>query len=291
MIPVRFLNPNDPTYGWAFAITAGLFYIEYHPSDPNAWENQHVSLFDEIQHNTVIIKPKPLPIQPQPDLKLWLQPVDFSSDFRKYQEDYVENTRLWAIGYVHRWLSERIHRKILWLNAGAGLGKTMIAWLICNKLPAGFVLAGKFFCNQRNDQRNSAKRVVCTIAFQLFELFPAVFEPHLTEIMNDEIEEAQQTRIVSILERPAEAFQKLIIEGLNKLPPQITRLVFVIDALDECDVQGSENRREILEVIESSRNLPDFVRLFITARPESDIWNSLHLVGSEILNPQDVDNR
>ncbi|KAJ1548082.1 hypothetical protein HK096_005567, partial [Nowakowskiella sp. JEL0078] len=294
LTPIRVLNTDDSRHGWAFAITAGLLYVDFSEVDPKSslWEEKLDNLVSEIKNR--LDKEKATPIETVKievnQISEWLDPVDFQSNFEAYQNAYVEGTRLWAISAVVKWLFNSSQKKVLWFNGGAGLGKSVIAWLVCTRLPSGFELAAKFFCRHNDDQKNSASRVVSTLAYQLYDKYPEVFKPHINACMEQDAEDVRNNKL-SLIERPVVAFQKLIIDGFKKMPKPKTVLVIVIDALDECGIQGTEIRRDFLEVLYRCCNsLPSFVRIFTTGRPEIDIWTALHGIKSDLLNPQDEEN-
>ena len=83
-------------------------------------------------------------------------------------------------------------------------------------------------------------------------------------------------------------FYLLFLEPLNMVAdPGFTFLV-VIDALDESQYQG---RNELLDVISSLfKDLPLWLRFFVTTRPEVNIWDSLKDLRPLRLEPKDEDN-
>ncbi|KAJ3410250.1 hypothetical protein HDV05_003997 [Chytridiales sp. JEL 0842] len=225
-------------------------------------------------------------LDPLAKLRTWLSPVDFSLDMKQYETDYVQGTRVWAWKCVNRWLTDSAGSaatesasRMLWLKAGAGLGKSMIAWLVTQHLDESCVLGGYFFCKHNHARKNNLTNIIQTLAYQLaskFEVFRVFLRMRL----------AKETPGSSLLsQHPSKVFEELIVHGLKKVeespsPPSIVLLI--IDALDECYV----NRPALLNLLkESATKLPKFVRIFTTGRPETDIYNALASINADELVP------
>ncbi|KAJ3332020.1 hypothetical protein HDU76_001528 [Blyttiomyces sp. JEL0837] len=217
----------------------------------------------------------------------WLQPVVFRSNLEKFKNEYVQNTRMWAIKEVHQWLTEKT-TPLLWLNGGAGLGKSIIAFLISANLPTGFNLGSVFFCKYDDNATNNAIRIVSTIAFDIASNIPE-YRDFLIATMETDAKAIENGEI-SVLDMPSTAFEHLIINGLRKIRQPETNIVIVIDALDEIGKQG-ELRRDFLNLIrERVKDLPKWVRFFVTSRPQMDIFEALNGINCSVLLPQDEDN-
>ncbi|KAI9208937.1 WD40-repeat-containing domain protein [Polychytrium aggregatum] len=300
LVPVRLLGKQDQPRGQAFAITAGKIYVDFSSIVPGStdWNEKIEALVTEIQHGTADedegsdddADPPP-PYTVADAIQSWLQPVDFSADMASYQREYVSGTRLWARDHIHNWLKEtdQDSTRVLWLNGGAGVGKSMIAWLASQELPQNCVLGSIFFCRHNDQSKNNASRLVSTIAYDLSGKFPE-FREHIEACYQTDkagIELGQH----SLLEQPANAFRTLIVDGLKKLTWQNTTILLVIDALDECGRQGDADREGLLSVLKTDcAQLPPSIKIFTTARPEADIWETLHSLDSGVLKPTDSRN-
>src|SRR5262249_55919651 len=136
----------------------------------------------------------------------------------------------------------------LWLNGGAGVGKSIIAWLVTNSLPDGFLLGSQFYCRHNDKLKNSAARLVATIAYDLISVVPDI-ATDLKAAMDQDAEDVENNQ-VSLLDQPILAFDKLVLNPLSKITtPPSKAILIVIDALDECGKQGDSVRREFLEVL------------------------------------------
>ncbi|KAJ3021271.1 UNVERIFIED_CONTAM: hypothetical protein HDU68_009716, partial [Siphonaria sp. JEL0065] len=293
LVPCLNLGPNDKPIGWAFAITAQLLYGDVSKLSPDTpeFDAQVDILYHEISSNISDIQRASAsisrPLTPTLDpLTAWLQPVDFASDLEQYSRSYIEGTRDWAIQQVRNWLEDANGDRVLWLNGGAGLGKSMIAYLVSQHLPPDYILASIFFCRHNDQQKSSVERLVATLLHSLSTKLPH-FHRFLEQQMEADHNNVSQGKR-SILTDPRQAFKTLLLNGLNSLPEPHPNLLFILDALDECGAQGDPQRNGLLELLkEDCKHLPSWVRIFTTARPERDVWETLQGIKSAVLKPSD----
>ncbi|KAJ1569821.1 hypothetical protein HK096_000865, partial [Nowakowskiella sp. JEL0078] len=284
-------------FSWSELITAGQLYISLDGLDPDVhtskWTEQMESLCNEIR--TKISGKSDEHKNPQLEcnpLAIWLKPVDFSKDVSSYQKSYVEGTRTWLVQKVHQAMASH-NARIIWLNGAAGVGKSVMTWLLSTNLPPECILGSYFFCCHNDEKKNKVKSVILTTAYQLSlpsEL--SEFREHLLELLKIDEENIANLK-KSIFDLPSsDLFVKLIVDGLKKIKSTNKDVVIIIDALDECGAQGGRERKELLSVIrECSKSLPEFVSLFVSGRPEVDIWESLSQLKPLLeLAPSDVEN-
>ncbi|KAJ3289804.1 hypothetical protein HDU76_007490, partial [Blyttiomyces sp. JEL0837] len=145
--PTRDLQQHKKLESWAELITAGMIYYDFSNTltDDKKFNKSFDALYTAIRHGMEIkVAPPPI-MNPVDPLYKWLRPVNFTNDLARFEKDYVPGTRTWAVHDVHRWLQEGL-KYFLWLNGGAGLGKSVIAYLVSQNLPFGFTLGSAFFC-------------------------------------------------------------------------------------------------------------------------------------------------
>ncbi|KAJ7767212.1 hypothetical protein B0H16DRAFT_1222583, partial [Mycena metata] len=114
----------------------------------------------------------------------------------------------------------------LWLYGQAGMGKSVIASALCQKLKAEGRLGGSFFFKAGHLSRGVGAKLFPTIAYQLtlLERAPGIRE-HIIRVVEED---------ASILSGSfGDQLQRLIIEPCVKNCDQT--LVIVIGGLDECD--------------------------------------------------------
>ncbi|KAJ3381185.1 hypothetical protein HDU84_005281, partial [Entophlyctis sp. JEL0112] len=105
-------------------------------------------------------------------LQAWLHPVDNSAEVGKHSRAYVQGTRRHFLTYVESWLTAASSR-VLWLNGGAGAGKSVIAWLVSQNLPANHVLGSAFYCQHDDEQKNNPESLVATTIHNLCTVLPS----------------------------------------------------------------------------------------------------------------------
>ncbi|ORY28890.1 WD40 repeat-like protein [Rhizoclosmatium globosum] len=95
----------------------------------------------------------------------------------------------------------------------------------------------------------------------------------------------------SLLKTPVDAFKVLVVDGLKKLsvPEWKTKtLLIVIDALDELN---KDTRHSVLKILTTlCPELPGFVKIVTTGRPERDIYYALQGLSPFVLSPSDNNN-
>ncbi|KAJ3331124.1 hypothetical protein HDU76_004033 [Blyttiomyces sp. JEL0837] len=286
--PARATRENERLDAWAELATAGLIYYDF--GDLSKFDDNIKSLYDAIRAHLDkhALQQEKVSIGVDEPLAKWLQHINFESDISKFESDYVPGTRQWAVDGVHQWLMSQ-ENTLLWLNGGAGLGKSIIAFLVSRNLPENFELGSAFFCKHDDDSKNNAKNIVTTIAFDLAFKLPE-FRTFLEKNMTTDLEKIAKGE-TSILDNPSTAFNNLIIKGLNEISKPSTNILIIIDALDEIGKQGDQSRNEFLNVLRFDvSKMPSWVRIFTTSRPEMDIYQVLSGVNSSVLVPEDSNN-
>ncbi|KAJ3316486.1 hypothetical protein HDU76_001755, partial [Blyttiomyces sp. JEL0837] len=297
--PARALNKNEKLERWVELITAGTIYYDFSEAlnDRSKLEDSITALCNSIERHLEANKK----VGDQSDvggedsgigkspLQEWLVPVDFGNDAERFKSEYVPGTRIWAIDGVHEWLLNEEMRRLLWLNGGAGLGKSVIAYLVSTNLPPTFTLGSIFFCKHDDASKNKAEKIVSTMAYNLATKLPS-FNTFLNAAMEiDKLKVSKGEN--SILLSPSTAFKDLIIKGLHSIPKPDQNLLIIVDALDEIGKQGDQARNDFLNVLRFDVDkLPSWVRLFVTSRPELDIYRVLNGVNSSVLVPEDAHN-
>ncbi|ORY48719.1 hypothetical protein BCR33DRAFT_848072 [Rhizoclosmatium globosum] len=290
-----------------FLITSGLMYVDFEGLVPGTegWEGAVRAVVEQVESRLAKVSGsvgggvlKRAGIEEEDGvgrvlLKNWLQPVDFSVDLENYEAEYVVGTREWVDSVVLQWRES--NERVLWVNGGAGTGKSIIAFRLSKFQPDGFKLGSVFFCRHNDEQKNSPEKVVASMAWDLASRFPVV-KAHMEAVMDQNILEVAESGKSSLLSRPIEAFQSLIIGGLNILgehhkqmnTPYNETILLIVDALDECD---PKSRHLLLKILsQSCEALPEFVKVFVTARPDLDIFNSLTKTDPFVLKTTSKEN-
>ncbi|KAG9004155.1 hypothetical protein FRB94_002638 [Tulasnella sp. JGI-2019a] len=171
-------------------------------------------------------------------------------------------TREAVLARIERWITgpEYDEKRILWLNALAGSGKTAIAGSVERMAKDAGRLGARFYFAHGQPDRN--KRCILEISRQLAE-----------HGLRDVIATAVEAEPDIITSAAPLQYQKLILEPLLTFIDTDLKLVIIIDALDECE---KEYARKLLELIgRDHRRLPTGVKFFITSRAEPHIEGEL----------------
>ncbi|RXW21875.1 hypothetical protein EST38_g3975 [Candolleomyces aberdarensis] len=155
-----------------------------------------------------------------------------------------EGTREVVISRIEGWYGFEIppEKKIMWVHAPAGYGKTAVAGTVSKKMESRTDLdfnpvGATFFFWRTSPERNSPARFIITLAYQFTISIPEL-APHI---------EAAVKRNPMVLNKALEVqLMKLIVEpfkSLGELDNMPHRLV-IIDGLDECINSDQQSRVE-----------------------------------------------
>jgi hypothetical protein len=194
-----------------------------------------------------------------------LQPAGnatFDPDVEAKSSFCLPETRSEVLKEIKSWADGHDKRHIFWLYGMAGTGKSTIARTVVRDYVKGRLCATFFFSKGGGDASH-ARKFFRSIAWQL-----AKVSSSLSRYICDAI--AEDSDIVTRNLR--HQWNKLILQPLYKMKPYSNRpsLIFVIDALDECE--GDGDVRTILELFAEVKGLDTInLRIFITSRPEMPI--------------------
>jgi hypothetical protein len=149
-----------------------------------------------------------------------------------------------VVGRIEAWYGFEVppEKKIMWVFAPAGYGKTSVAGTVSKRLESRTDLdfnpvGATFFFWRTSPERNSPARFIITLAYQFAMSIPEL-APHIDNAVK---------RNPMILNKALEAqLMKLIVEpfkSLGELDNMPHRLV-IIDGLDECINSDQESRVE-----------------------------------------------
>jgi hypothetical protein len=165
---------------------------------------------------------------------------------------------------IDTWASDQGSEPIFWLNGMAGTGKSTISRTVAQNLAGKGDLGASFFFKRGEGDRGHAGLFIATIAIQLVQKFPSL-APHVRSAIEAD----------SMISRKAfkQQFDTLILHPLGQIqidPPKSSRIVIVVDALDECDQE--EDIRIIIRLLSQTQHMPSMqLKFFLTSRPEFPI--------------------
>jgi WD40 repeat protein len=176
----------------------------------------------------------------------------------------MESTRELLLSDITTWAQAPAAPVVFWLNGLAGTGKSTIARTICEHFAKTGLLGASFFFSRQLAERRHAPNVVRTIAYQLARK-QAVFADALSATLQDAPDLAS-----------AEGLQRLTTELLFNpagVTAADTRLLLVIDALDECneDSSGRPGGELLPLLLRGLLQLSGRIKLLLTSRAEPEI--------------------
>ncbi|KAJ2924837.1 hypothetical protein H1R20_g12269, partial [Candolleomyces eurysporus] len=210
-------------------------------------------------------------------------------------------TRDVVVGRIIGWhLNKDGQRKIMWVHAPAGYGKTAVAGTVKERLDAmqlGFdgPVGATFFFWRSSPERNSPARFIITLAYQLAQTIPELCSAIQVAIKSKPgvVKMALEHQLTELIVKP--------FKSLPHLETVPCRLI-IVDGIDECINSDRESRMEkayaedqeivqirVLDLIHRlhSHHLP--LSFLILSRPEA--WIKRHLESRpfrDVVEPLDL---
>ncbi|ORY48428.1 hypothetical protein BCR33DRAFT_34952 [Rhizoclosmatium globosum] len=140
IIPVFFFEEGEDIttlrqkYSKAFLIIAGKKYSDFKRWDAldSNWEAAFDNFVKEVECALNKVAPSAV-VVPKSPLEVWLVPESFDADLEAYALEYVPGTRLWIVPALQAWT--RTKERVMYLNGGAGTGKSLIVYSLTKNLP------------------------------------------------------------------------------------------------------------------------------------------------------------
>ncbi|KXJ11501.1 E3 ubiquitin-protein ligase DZIP3 [Exaiptasia diaphana] len=216
----------------------------------------------------------------------------FHQEFRSHISSkcslYHPNTRAWILEKVKAQV-ESDFKEVLVIQAGPGMGKSVLAARICQTYRGcqdnldGFedfedsqenqtILGACHFFQHNDPSRNNPRLMLQSVAWQLCRYLPD-YKVAVEKVLQSD---HMRKRDISVL-NCTELFTLLFEEPFSHLGNELTgKLVVVIDALDEC---CNSLKKEFFQVIRDRLYyLPSWIRFVMTTRPPPSI--SSHVPGN-----------
>ena len=211
-----------------------------------------------------------------------LAKIETQKNVRYHADRYVEGTRLSVFAKLESWLNDGSSpNRVMVISGNAGMGKSVISAVMCEKIQEAGQLAGSHFCQHDRARHRNPKVMLQSLASQL-----CAFLPDYKKALVDKLSRNLGVEINSM--EVKDLFEVLFEEPLASLnDPGLTYLM-VIDGLDESEFQG---RNELLDVIANYfQNLPLWIRFLVTTRPERNIAENLRNLRPLQLDPKVEEN-
>jgi WD40 repeat protein len=201
----------------------------------------------------------------------YLKPI--SSDSRiahLLQKGFVG--REWLTNALEAWrTSDDRSSRLFWIMGNPGVGKSAFSAHLSHFGKDKIIAA--HFCEYDKADHRDAKRVICSLAFQLATRLPDYRKILLTL---PEINTLESKGAFELFEYLFANPLKLVIEGGRE------RYLVLIDALDEAK-EGDRNPLVELLALNAAR-LPEWLGIVVTSRPENNVTDPLQGLNPNILD-------
>ncbi|KAF7354128.1 putative nwd2 protein [Mycena venus] len=169
-------------------------------------------------------------------------------------------TRKELLNKLYHWATDPgSTSSINWLHGPAGAGKSAVMQSLCQQLKDAGQLSASFFFKREHLTRGNAKVLFATLAYQL-ALHRGKLRNLITQLMETD---------PSIIARGMDVQLRTLIVEPCKLLQDTTRVILLIDGLDECE--GHNIQQEILHLIRSTTKDNGCLRILLASRPEPHI--------------------
>ena len=207
---------------------------------------------------------------------------EFRGDIEYYVQRFQEGTREWVFDRVQNWLDDRrSQNRVMVISGNAGMGKSVIAAVICKRMQEAGRLSGSHFCQYNNVRYCKPQLMIQSLACHLSHALPE-YKQALVEQLSRNLGTDLNNMGVE------ELFALLFKEPLSAVGDPGRNMLMVIDGLDESEYKG---RNELLHVIASQFcKLPIWIRFLVTTRPALKIAEELKHLKPLELKSNDKDN-
>ena len=211
-----------------------------------------------------------------------LAKIETLKNVRNHAERYVDGTRLSFFSAVDGWLNDRsCPNRVMVISGSAGMGKSVISAVICEKMQDAGRLAGSHFCQHDRARHRNPKVMLQSLASQLCDILPEYKKALMEKLSRNLGVEINNMEVKDL-------FEVLFEEPLASLNDCSLAYLMVIDGLDESEFQG---RNELLDVIANYfQGLPLWIRFLVTTRPEINIAENLKNLHPLKLDPNVEEN-
>ena len=195
---------------------------------------------------------------------------------------YLGETRLHIFEKIRLWLDDRTsENRVMVISGDAGMGKSVIAAVVCQRMQHAGRLLGSHFCQHNKERYRNPKVMLQSLACQLCDV--------LLEYKSELVKKLSRNLGVDMNSLEVqELFEFLFEELLCSVGDPGRNLLLVIDGLDESEYKG---RNDLLDVVANYFcKLPVWFRFLVTTRPEVNIADRLKRFNPIQLEQDDEEN-
>ena len=203
------------------------------------------------------------------DILRKLAKINFQQEQDFQAKKCQPRTREWLFEDVENWFrDEESESRVMIILANAGMGKTVAAATVCQRMQTSGNLGGVHFCKHGIARYRNAKLMLQSLTSSLCDVLPE-YRAELVKHLSHNLGEENDVNKMDV----EELFCFLLQEPLGQVCRPKEPLMFVIDALDEAEYHG---RNELMEVIASYfTRLPSWLKFLVTLRPDINAKSTL----------------
>ena len=200
---------------------------------------------------------------------------EFSGDIEYYVQRFQEGTREWVFDRVQNWLDDRSSQnRVMVISGNAGMGKSVIAAVICKRMQEAGRLSGSHFCQYNNVRYCKPQLMIQSLACHLSHALPEYKQALVKQLSRNLGTDLNNMGV-------EELFALLFKEPLSAVGDPGRNMLMVIDGLDESEYHG---RNQLFDAISNHFcKLPTWIRFLVTTRSSTNITENLkHLKPFEL---------
>ena len=154
---------------------------------------------------------------------------EFRGDIEYHVQRFQEGTREWVFDRVQNWLDDRSSQnRVMVISGNAGMGKSVIAAVICKRMQEAGKLSGSHFCQYNNVRYCKPQLMIQSLACHLSHALPE-YKRALGEQLSRNLGTDLNNMGVE------ELFALLFKEPLSAVGDPGRNMLMVIDGLDESE--------------------------------------------------------
>ncbi|KAH9051182.1 hypothetical protein EDB83DRAFT_2676554 [Lactarius deliciosus] len=172
----------------------------------------------------------------------------------------LEGTRTVVLDEIFAWLEDPSSARIFWLSGSAGSGKSTVAQSASIRAPllGDHLVVSVFFSQFGYAGLCDPSSVFQTLAFQ-FGLLDIGYKEHISEVISEHPD---------LFEKHLRfQYEKLIIEPLDAIRRPHSRILIILDGLDECEPRGATAVLKVLLAEDVAQ--PKELKILTASRPEA----------------------
>ena len=191
---------------------------------------------------------------------------DFQGEIERCNKKFTEGTRGWVFDQVETWFNDENSTNRAFIVSGdAGMGKTIIAAVVCEKL-AEHVGASHFF-KHNNSLYSNSKFFLQSLAAQLCKIIPEYREILVEKLSGNLGQSLNDMNIESL-------FATLFKEPFSRIANPGKRVLIILDAVDEAELDGRDELGSLIS--KHFPQLPSYLRFLATTRQEKSLMEKFN---------------